>query len=100
MSEKSFSIENVRVQEGQAFRLSFRASQGSLVRASVCALVSCPTGGDKDGRQMMAPWELNGCPGSSGGEEGGSFRNLTWLYVLYFLAGGGSTVECEEMNWG
>ena len=44
------------------------------------------------GNQKVSPWPR--------GEEGGSFRNLTWLGTPYFLAGGHSTVGCEEMNWG
>ena len=31
--------------------------------------------------------------------EVGSFRNLTWLYIPFMLAGRGSTVKQERVNW-
>lgn len=40
------------------------------------------------------------CPPGSEEMEFGSFRELTWLFIPYMLAGGDSTVRCEEMAGG
>ena len=64
----------------------------------MCYNVLQADGGNRDGGHMIVPVENRLCP--PGPEEGevDSFRNLTWLYISYFLAGGGSTKEAKEMD--
>lgn len=57
-------------------------------------------GENKDGRQMIIPVENGSCSPDLEKREAGSFRNLTSLCIPYMLARGGSTIRCEEMDWG
>lgn len=40
------------------------------------------------------------CPSGLEEREMGNFGNLTRLSTPYMLVGGGSTIRCEEMDWG
>lgn len=71
-----------------------------LVRASVGAAGSCGTREGTKAVRMITPVENTVCLSDLEGRGVGSFRNLTWLYVPYMLAGGGSTARREGTDWG
>ena len=66
----------------------------------MCYNILQSNGGDKDSGQMIIPVENRTCPSGLEEREDGSFRNLTWLCILYVLAREGNTVRHQQMDWG
>lgn len=60
---RAFLIETVSVQEGQAWLAFIQGFPGEFSKGlCVCFGVLQANGGDKDGGQMMAPWESERVP--------------------------------------
>ena len=57
-------------------------------------------GRNRDGSQMIIPMGNGTCSPGLEVRKVGSFRNLSWLYILYMLAGRGSIVRPKKKRVG
>ena len=101
-----FSLETFFVfSKDRLYWLPFKFCGVNLVGASLYAMSSrqaeeTRTVAVRRQRQMAIPAENRACSSGLEQREVGSLRNLSWLCIPYVLSWGGSTVRCDQMDWG